>query len=202
MKKEIGPGGVSAVHAPTRKAWRDWLTAHHASEDRAWLILYKKNGGGGGLNYEGAVEEALCFGWIDSKPNKRDEASYYQFFSRRKPDGPWSAINKKRVEKLMAAGLMMPAGSAAIETARRNGAWTKIDCSEAMVMPPVLKKALAADKVARKNFEAFPPGVRKAIFQWIISAKTEATIQKRVTETVTLAAQNIRANQWRNRDQR
>ena len=201
-KKETGPDGVLAVHALTREAWRRWLMTHHASEERAWLILYKKNGSGQGLNYEAAVEEALCFGWIDSKPNKRDEVSYYLFFARRKPSGPWSAINKKRVDKLMAAGLMMPAGLQAIEVAKKNGAWSRIDSSEAMVMPPQLKKALAADKVAKKNFEAFPPGVRKAIFQWIISAKTEATILKRVTETITLAAQNIRANQWKPRDQR
>jgi uncharacterized protein YdeI (YjbR/CyaY-like superfamily) len=97
----------------------------------------------------------------------------------------------------MEAGLMKPAGLAAIETAKANGAWASIDSAEAMEMPLPLKAALAKDRMARKYFEAFPPGVRKAIFQWIISAKTEATLLKRVKETVTLAAQNIRANQWK-----
>jgi len=91
----------------------------------------------------------------------------------------------------------MPAGLEAIDRAKRNGAWTRIDSAEALEMPEALKKGLAKNKVAKGNFEAFPPGVRKAIFQWIISAKTESTRMKRVTETVTLAERNIRANQWR-----
>ena len=192
---ETGPGDVPAVAPANRAAWRKWLAANHARMDKVWLILYRKHVGSD-LDYAGSVEEALCFGWIDSKPNKRDADSQYLFYSKRKPRSVWSASNKKRIERLIAEGKMMPAGSAAIETAKKNGSWTTIDSSEAMIMPEELHQALAKNKKARTYFEAFPPGVRKAIFQWIVSAKTEPTRMKRVTETVTKAEQNIRANQW------
>lgn len=193
---ETGPGDVPAVGPPDRAAWRRWLSHNHTKTDKVWLILFKKHMGSD-LDYPGAVEEALCFGWIDSRPNKRDADSHYQFFSRRKPRSVWSASNKARVEKLIAGGMMMPAGMEVIEAAKKNGSWSAIDSSESMVMPPALEKALKKNAKADAYFKAFPPGVRKAIFQWIISAKTDVTRDKRVTETVTLAAQNIRANQWR-----
>ncbi len=149
------------------------------------------------MYYDEAVEEALCFGWIDSKPNKRDGESYYLFFAPRKPKSVWSKINKERVARLIENNQMTPAGRAAIDVAKKNGSWTVLDAIEELTMPAVLNKAFAGSKTALKNFEAFPPGVKKGIYQWIISAKTEPTQTKRITETVTLAANNIRANQWR-----
>lgn len=198
---EIGPSGIPAVGPPTRAAWRRWLAANHRKLDRVWLILHNKHIGAE-LDYVKAVEEALCFGWIDSKPNKRDADSHYQFFSRRKPRSVWSASNKARAEKLIQAGKMAPAGMAAIDEAKKNGSWSAIDSSEVMVMPPELEKALSKNKKANEYFKAFPPGVRKAIFQWIVSAKTEPTRMKRVDETVSLAEKNMRANQWTPPDKR
>jgi uncharacterized protein YdeI (YjbR/CyaY-like superfamily) len=192
---EEGPGAIPAICPGNRKSWRSWLSRNHTRTDKVWLILYKKHMGCD-LDYVGAVEEALCFGWIDSRPNRRDADTHYQFFSRRKSRSVWSASNKKRIEKLIAEGKMMPAGLEVIEAAKRNGSWTAIDSSEAMEMPMELEKALAKNKKARKHFEAFPPSARKAILQWIASAKTEATRIKRVTETVAKAELNIRANQW------
>ena len=177
--------------------WRKWLQRNHAKEKNVWLILYHKASSTPSVVYADAVEEALCFGWIDSKPNKRNHESYYLFFAPRKPRSVWSKINKQRIEKLMKAGRMEPSGLEKIEQAKRDGSWTKLDAIEELVMPAPLAKAFKADKTARKNFDLFPPGVKKGIYQWIESAKTENTLQKRVTETVTLAAQNIRANQWR-----
>lgn len=180
-----------------RKAWRNWLQKNHESGQHVWLILYKKDSGKPSLKYEEVVEEALCFGWIDSKPNKRDEESYFLFIAPRKPKSVWSTLNKKRVEKLLKENLVVAAGIRKIETAKKNGSWFTLDNSEALKMPATLKKAFAKNKKALGNFEKFPPGVKKQICQWVEGAKTQPTQQKRVAETVMLAKKNIRANQWK-----
>ncbi|HEY0743500.1 MAG TPA: YdeI/OmpD-associated family protein [Chryseosolibacter sp.] len=183
-------------YAKNRNAWRNWLKKNHDKKTFIWLIIYHKSSSTPSVYYEEAVEEALCFGWIDSKPNKRDHESRYQYFSKRKPVSNWSKLNKTRVKKLVAAGLMHDAGLAAIALARKNGSWSSLDEVEKMVIPADLDKMLRKNKTALKNFEAFPPSVRKGIFQWISSAKREETRKKRVEETVVLAAKNIRANQY------
>ena len=189
--------GIKTFHAKDRKAWRAWLAKNHADEKSVWLIIYKKDSGKKSVTYPEAVEEALCFGWIDSKPNKRDEESYYQFFSKRKPASNWSKINKDRIEKLISEGLMMPAGLAAIEIAKQNGTWSALDKIEILSLPADLKKMFSKNKVAAKFFDAFPRSVKKGILEWIQNAKTEATRTKRLEETVKLAEKNIRANQYR-----
>lgn len=151
--------------------------------------MYRKNAGKPTVTYDEVVEEALCFGWIDSKPNKRDDESYFLFVSTRKPKSPWSAVNKKRIENLLQQNK--------IEAAKKDGSWILLDKIEALEMPAALKKAFAKSKTGLQNFEQFPPGVKKQIYQWIISAKTEQTLHKRVAETVTLAEKNIRVNQWK-----
>jgi uncharacterized protein YdeI (YjbR/CyaY-like superfamily) len=186
-------------YAKTQADWRKWLQKNHAVLPHVWLILYKKNTTVPTLTYDEVVEECLCFGWIDSKPNKRDDESYFLFIAPRKPKSVWSALNKTRIEKLLKQNKIEAPGLQKIEDAKKDGSWFVLDDIEALVMPLVLQQALTKNKAALKNFEAFPAGVRKQIFQWIISAKTEATIQKRVTETVTLAAKNIRANQWQSK---
>lgn len=173
------------------------MATHHAKKKNIWLVIYKKDSGVPSLTYDEAVEEALCFGWIDSKPNKRDDRSFRLFFAERKPKSVWSKLNKTRIRKLVREGLMQPAGRAKIEAARKDGSWTVLDAIEELVMPDDLQAALARNRQASRFFEAFPPGVKKGIYQWIISAKREETRSRRVAETVTLAAQNIRANQWR-----
>jgi uncharacterized protein YdeI (YjbR/CyaY-like superfamily) len=186
-------------YAKSQADWRKWLQKNHAVLPHVWLILYKKNTTVPTLTYDEVVEECLCFGWIDSKPNKRDDESYFLFIAPRKPKSVWSALNKTRIEKLLKQNKIEAPGLQKIEDAKKDGSWFVLDDIEALVMPLVLQQALTKNKAALKNFEAFPAGVRKQIFQWIISAKTEATIQKRVTETVTLAAKNIRANQWQSK---
>jgi uncharacterized protein YdeI (YjbR/CyaY-like superfamily) len=138
------------------------------------------------------VEEALCFGWIDSKPNKRNEESYFLFFAPRKPKSVWSAQNKKRIEKLLAEGRMTPMGMQKMEQAKDNGSWAALNLVDALVMPAPLKKAFSLNKAALRNFEKFPPSAKKGIYQWMQSAKTETTMNKRVAETVALAAENKR----------
>ena len=183
-------------YAKNRKAWRNWLQNNHLELQKVWLLLHKKSSPDTSVNYEEAVEEALCFGWIDSKPRKKDENTFLLFFSRRKPKSVWSASNKKRLVKLIANGQMMPAGLEAIEIAKANGSWTSIDDVEAMVMPVALEKVFKKKKLAMTNFMAFPASVKKGLYQWISSAKTDATRDKRIYETVSLAEKNIRANQW------
>ncbi len=180
----------------SRKHWRNWLQKNHTKQNHVWLILYKKESAKPTITYAEVVEEALCFGWIDSKPNKRDAASYFLFIAPRKPKSVWSALNKTRIEKLLKENLIMPAGLQKIEAAKKDGSWNALDKVDALEMPAALKKAFAKNKTALKNFEAFPASVKKQIYQWAASAKTNETLNKRLTETVTLAAKNIRANQW------
>jgi uncharacterized protein YdeI (YjbR/CyaY-like superfamily) len=191
------PPAIETFYASSRTTWRDWLQANHRTLQQIWLVQHRKTNPEPCVGYEDAVREALCFGWIDSKPRKKDEQTYLLFFSRRKPKSPWSASNKKRVEELLREGLMMPAGLDAIALAKSNGSWSVIDEAEAFVMPADLEKALAANKAAAGFFEKFPPSVKRSIYTWISLAKTVPTREKRIEETVRLAAQNIRANEWR-----
>ena len=143
-----------------------------------------------------AVEEALCFGWIDSKANKRDEESRYQSFAKRKPNGTWSKINKTRVKNLINDGLMQETGMEMIRIAKKNGSWTRLDAIDRMEIPADLQTALNKNKMALKHFNAFPPSSKKIILLWISTAKTEATRVKRIAEAVAKAAENKRANHY------
>lgn len=161
------------------------------------MVTFKKNSGQPHVSYEDIVEEALCFGWIDSKGNKLDDERTMLWCAPRKAGSKWSALNKTRVEKLLAAGLIEPAGLEKIETAKQNGAWTALDQVEALEIPPDLQTALLANKDAETYFKAFPRSTKRAILEWILSAKKPETRARRIAETVELAAKNIRANQWR-----
>ena len=186
------------VHAEDRKAWRAWLEANHASAPGAWLVSWRK-GHGPRVDYEEAVEEALCFGWIDSQGANIDERRSRQYFAPRKPMSGWAATNKARVERLTAAGLMAPAGLAAIERAKANGSWTLLDDVEAGVIPDDLTAALAAQPPAAANFEAFPKSAKRAMLEWIAQAKRPETRAARIQDIATRAARNERAGPagWR-----
>lgn len=186
----------NSTHPLSRAEWRAWLEAHHTQTEGIWLIYYKKASGKPRVTYEESVEEALCFGWIDSIANKLDEERSMQWFAPRKPGSGWSRPNKERVERLLAAGLMMPAGLAKIEAAQQDGSWNALDAVEALEIPTDLAAALAANPPAANYFEAFPRSVKRAILEWITNAKKPETRAKRIAETARLAAQNIRANQW------
>jgi len=179
-----------------RKDLRRWLQKNHTQSESVWLIIHKKNSPGKSITVPEAVEEGLCFGWIDSKANKIDNEKYKLLFAPRKPKSVWSKVNKARIERLITEGLMASPGLAKIEAAKKSGNWSSIDAIEEYEMPAVLKLALAKNKTAHKHFDAFPPSAKKAIYQWIIAAKREETLQKRVLETVSMARQNKRANQY------
>lgn len=187
----------NSTHPKSRAAWRQWLEENHTRAEGVWLISYKKATGKPRFEYAEAVEEALCFGWIDSKPNKLDDERSMLWFAPRKSGTGWSKPNKERVEKMLKAGLMAPAGLAKVEAAKKDGSWAALDAVEALEIPPDLAKALKANKTAKDYFEAFPRSVKRGILEWILNAKKPETRAKRVEETVRLAEKNTRANQWR-----
>ena len=188
---------ANSIHPQTRAEWRAWLEEHHTQTEGVWLISYKKASGKPRFEYDDAVEEALCFGWVDSKPNKLDDERAMLWFAPRKAGTGWSKLNKTRVEKLLQAGLMTPAGLAKIEAAKQDGSWTALDAVEELTIPADLAEALAMYGAARQHFEAFPRSVKRGILEWISNAKKAETRAKRVEETAQLAAENKRANQWR-----
>lgn len=187
----------NSTHPLTRSEWRAWLEANHTRSEGVWLITYKVATGKPRVEYDEAVEEALCFGWIDSKPNKLDDERSLLWFAPRKPGTGWSKPNKGRVEKLIAAGLMTPAGLAKINAAKEDGSWYALDAVEALEIPTDLDQALTANPMARHYWDTFPRSIKRGILEWIANAKRPETRARRVEETVTLAAANRRANQWR-----
>lgn len=187
----------NSVHAKTRAEWRKWLQMNHSRKEGVWVITYKKASGKPHVSYEDLVEEALCFGWIDSKGNKLDEERTMLWCAPRQAGSNWSGLNKTRVGKLLAAGLMEPAGLAKVEAAKENGTWNALDKVEALEIPADLAKALSSNKDAKKHFDEFPRSAKRAILEWILNAKRPETRAKRIAETAELAAKNIRANQQR-----
>jgi uncharacterized protein YdeI (YjbR/CyaY-like superfamily) len=159
-------------------------------------VSYKQASGKPRISYDEAVETALCFGWIDSKPRALDEERSALWFSLRKKGSAWSQNNKQRIERLLAEGRMHASGLATIEAARADGSWSRLDSVEALEIPPDLQQAFAAHDGSEGHFDAFPRSVKRAILEWIGNARTPATRLRRVQETASLAAQNIRANQW------
>lgn len=191
------PVPPNAVHCHTRAEWRAWLADNHTRAEGIWLIRYKKATGLPMVEYDASVEEALCFGWVDSKGNKLDETRTMLWFAPRRPGSGWSRSNKERVERLVAEGSMTPAGMAKIDAAKADGSWYLLDAVEDLAVPPDLAHALDDNPPARANFDAFPRSVRRGILEWIVQAKKAETRDKRVQETAQQAAQNRRANQWR-----
>lgn len=183
--------------AKTRAEWRRWLKKSHARHEGVWLVTFKKASGQPHLGYDAAVEEALCFGWVDSKPGKVDAQRSKLWFAPRKPGTGWSRLNKERIAQLTAVKLMQPAGLAKIAAAKADGSWTKLDAVEALEIPPDLAAAFRQHAKSAENFEAFPRFVKRSILEWISQAKKPETRAARIAETATLAARNERANQWR-----
>jgi uncharacterized protein YdeI (YjbR/CyaY-like superfamily) len=185
------------VQAETRDQWRDWLARHHATSPGIWLVTWKKASRQRHLAYDDIVEEALAFGWVDSRPRSIDSRQSALLVTPRKPSSKWSRRNKERIAQLTAAGLMQPAGLAAVAVARDNGTWNGLDEIETLAEPADLAAALDADPDARRHWDDFPRSTRRAILEWIGNAKTATTRKTRIARIASDAARNIRANQWR-----
>lgn len=186
-----------AVHPLTREAWRAWLATHHQRDSGVWLVSYKKATGLARFDYDAAVEEALCFGWVDSKANKLDEARSMLWFAPRKPRTGWSRPNKLRIETMTAAGQMAEAGLAKVRAAQADGSWASLDGVEALEVPADLVAAFERHPGSAQRFEAFPRSAKRGILEWIAVAKRAPTRAARVEETARLAARGERANQWK-----
>ncbi len=186
----------NSVHPLSRAEWRAWLQANAQRKQGVWFVGWKQASGQPRLSYDEQVEEALAFGWVDSKVNKLDDNRSLLWFAQRKPGTGWSKPNKERVARMLAAGLMAPEGLAKVAAAKADGSWTLLDAVEELQVPDDLAAALAAYPPAADNWAAFPRSAKRGILEWIQIAKRPETRAARVQETARKAALNQRANQW------
>jgi len=187
---------TNTFYAKDRKAWRKWLEKNHLTSTGVWLIYYKKDSGKTRVPYSDAVEEALCFGWIDSTLNPFDEDSYMQLFTPRKHKSGWSKLNKERVAKLTEQGLMAPAGLEKIEMAKHHGTWNKLDHIESFTVPPALEKAFAANPKARAFFDTLSKTNKKYILYYISGVKKEESKAQRIADIIAAANENKMLDRW------
>jgi uncharacterized protein YdeI (YjbR/CyaY-like superfamily) len=178
------PNGKEVVVPNNRAEWRVWLDANPERDEGVWVVYRKKSSGLDGPIYDDLVEEALCFGWIDSQVRRVDDDRVLQWFSPRRAGGVWSALNKERIERLVAEELMTERGQDAIDAAKADGSWTQIDDVEGLVMPADLHDALAAAPEAQAAYEALADSGKKQYLWWIHSAKRPATRIRRIEETI------------------
>ena len=186
-----------SFQAETRAEWRAWLETHHATSPGVWLVTFKRVAGDRYLDYDATVEEALCFGWIDSRPGKVDDDRTQLLFTPRKARSPWSALNKRRVAKLIEDGRMTPAGMARIDAAKANGDWEIYDQIETLTVPDDLAAALKTTSGTTAGFESFSASQKKQLLWWIESAKRPETRRKRIAQLVAEAAAGRNPLDWR-----
>ncbi len=175
----------------TRDAWHTWLVENHATAREALLVFHKKHTGKAGLTYLEALEEALCFGWIDGILRRIDDEKHMIRFCPRRKNSIWSENNKKRVRKLIKEGRMTEAGLVKVQEAKANGQWYKAAVREDVTLvPAALVEALARNELARRNFENLAPCYRKQFLYWVGSAKRDGTRERRIAEVVNLLTRN------------
>lgn len=203
MPAEIGThpsDGRILLHVETQEEWRRWLELNHEDSEGVWLVSWKKATGRPFVAYGDAVDEALCFGWVDSRPNRLDDERAMRLFTPRNPGSPWSRINKGKITRLTEQGSMAAAGLKLVDTAKKNGTWTVYDEIEDLVIPPDLASALAKDETAGVFFDNFSDSAKKNILWWIKTARKPETRAARISKTVQLAAENRMANHPKGRD--
>lgn len=179
-----------------KQDWRTWLEENHSKEESVWLILYKKTTGVPTISWSEAVDEALCFAWIDSTKKPLDAERYMQYFGKRKADSTWSKINKNKVAQLMEKGLMSPAGLKSIEIAKQNGSWTILDEVEELIIPDDLEIGFNQYKGAKEYFLGLSKSVRKMMLHWIVMAKRPETRKKRIKEIAECSSQGKKPKQF------
>lgn len=182
------------VHPRSAEEWRAWLSEHADSSPGVWVVQWR-TGHGPQVPYEDLVQQAVCFGWIDSTAKRLNDEKSMQLMTPRRPRSGWSASNKARVERLTAAGLMAPRGLAVVEAAKANGSWNLLDDVEALREPEDLAAALEADLQARTAWLGFPPSARRQLLWWVVQAKTQATRDRRIAVIVAEAHEGRRAGQ-------
>jgi len=178
---------MKKLYVRNSEEWRKWLSRFHDKEMEIWLVFYKKESGKPTLGYEQAVEEALCFGWIDSIIKKIDDESYARKFTPRKENSAWSASNKRRIKKLVEERRMTSIGLEKVKTAKESGGWDKDNRPDISPdIPSEFKQSLNRNRKARVNFEKLAPSYRKNYILWIAMAKRKETRERRIKEAITL----------------
>ena len=183
---------TETFHAKNRNDWRAWLEKNHDVKTEVWLVFYKKHTGQPSIPYDDAVEESLCFGWIDSVIQRIDDDRYGRKFTPRKDGSKWSALNKRRVAKMIQEGRMTEAGLAKLSYSGAEDDYGRTPQRKAqeLVPPRYFKQALLGNRKAWENFSRLAPSHRRAYIQWITAAKTEGTRDRRLAEAVRLLAEN------------
>ncbi|KOY53136.1 YdeI/OmpD-associated family protein [Polaribacter dokdonensis] len=186
LKKEL------ETYCPkNRMEWRGWLEKNHHSKHAIWLVYYKTATKIPSLSWSEAVDEALCFGWIDSTKKTIDDKRYMQYFSKRKPKSVWSKINKEKVDLLIQNKQMTKSGFESIAIAKQNGYWSFMDDAENLIIPNDLKKALAAHQNSFEHFLSLSKSKQKELLGWIVLAKRPETKQKRIRKIIEYVNQGI-----------
>ena len=165
----------------TRADWRRWLAKNHASSPGIWLIRHKRHTGVASMPYDDLINEALCFGWVDSLVKRLDDSCYAIKVTPRKPTSKWSDINRKRWKQLQAAGLLAAPGLAAAPTAKTYAPRPQIP-----ELPPYFAKALKTNPKAWRNFQALAPTYRRNFVVWVHLAKRPETRERRIRESIEL----------------
>lgn len=183
-------GKREMIYINSRQQWRQWLKINHQIKQSVWLVCHKQSSDLPTIPWSELVEEALCFGWIDSTRKTIDEFSFMQMFSKRKPNSTWSKVNKERVQILIEKGLMMTSGQKCIEVAKLNGSWSLLDQVEELIIPEDLESAFENHKGSKAYFLGLSKSVRKMMLRWIVLAKRPETRKRRIDEIAILAGQN------------
>lgn len=192
QKKEI-----ETFYPTNRQEWREWLLENHNKKQSIWLVHYNKKSNMPSVSWSDAVDEALCFGWIDSTRKSLEIDKFIQFFTKRKPTSVWSKINKEKIGRLKQEGLLMPAGLESISIAQQNGTWNILDDVEELEISEDLEKEFNTREGSKEYFLSLSKSVRKSMLQWIKLAKRPETRQKRIIELVENASLEIKPKQFR-----
>lgn len=187
---------IETFSPTSRENWREWLAENHRSKQSIWLVYYKIQANIPTVSYNDAVDEALCFGWIDSTRKSLGDDTFMQFFSKRKPNSVWSKINKGKIQRLIDEGLMTEAGFESIEKAKQNGSWSILDEVEELIIPEDLENEFNTKAGSKDFFLSLSKSVRKAILQWLVLAKQAETRQRRIAEIAELASQKLKPKQF------
>ncbi|PIF47487.1 uncharacterized protein YdeI (YjbR/CyaY-like superfamily) [Chryseobacterium sp. 52] len=188
---------IETYYPQNQTDWRQWLEKNHQSKQSVWLVYYTKKSNLPSITWSEAVDEALCFGWIDSTKKTIDDFSFMQLFSKRKPKSIWSKINKEKIQQLAGSGKITKAGYESVETAKQNGSWTIFDEVEELIIPKDLEIAFEKHHGSKDYFLRLSKSSRKIILGWILLAKRQETRQKRIDEVVESAEQNLKPKHLR-----
>ncbi|MGI9586465.1 MAG: YdeI/OmpD-associated family protein [Acidimicrobiia bacterium] len=184
LDEPVSPDGKQVLVPPSRNDWRVWLVSNSDRQEGLWIVYRKKSSDLAGPLYDDLVEEALCFGWIDSRVRRIDDDRVIQWYSPRRDGGLWSAVNKERIARLTAAGQITDRGQAAIDQAKADSSWSQRDDVDGLVVAADLQSALDAAPHAAVAFESLAPSAKKQHLWWIYSAKRSATRTNRIQETI------------------